>query len=85
MRIYPHNGDNYQSPIEQISKRPKNNDFVLSVSEYYESPSYLVKTSEIFPFDLDPSTVQNLKEFFEEGDTNFLPHTDRVLRPEIIS
>lgn len=38
--------------------------------EYNDKPKYVLKTAEIFPYDVDL--------------TDLLPHPDRVLRPELV-
>ena len=44
-----------------------------------------MRTAEIFPFDMDTKYLKSAKELQESLTDAFLPHTDRVLRPEIVS
>jgi hypothetical protein len=44
----------------------------------------LVRTHQIFPFDLDSSYVNKPRQLFEPSPS-YIPHTDRVLRPELVS
>lgn len=34
---------------------------------------------------MDPSYLENPKELLDVNNLNYAPHTDRVLRPELVS
>ena len=44
-----------------------------------------MRTGEIFPYDMDTKYLQSVKDLQESLTDAYLPHTDRVLRPEIVS
>lgn len=44
----------------------------------------MVRTVEIFPFDMDSKFLLNFKELNESITDSYVPHVDRVLRPEVI-
>lgn len=59
--------------------------FSLDRNSYIEAPQYLLKTAEIFPFDMDTKYLYDSKDLIDSTTDNYVPHTDRVLRPELVS
>jgi hypothetical protein len=44
-----------------------------------------VKSHEIFALDVDSNRVPNAESLLNSEKLEYLPHTDRVVRPELIS
>ena len=90
VKVYPHSGENFTLPTPETflsSHRlgKKKHEFQDDHTAYYEVGHYLVKTGETFPFDMDSTYLESKKLLQESLTDSYTPHTDRVLRPEIVS